>query len=154
MSTTHAIVVCRMDSYADVRPRRDASGVVVPFNVPSPVDRAVAYLQEHYRRPSISLGDVARAAGISRFHLARQLRHLTGRAFLQHLHALRIDEAVRLLARSGLSVKEVAATIGYNDATQFCRRFRRAHGMSPGTFRRRARARIADEEQPLPTLHA
>ena len=120
----------------------------------SPIDRAVAYVHQHYRWPAISLADVARAAGISRFHLARQLKRLTRRSFLQHVHALRIAEAVRLLQCSALSVKEVAAHVGYNDSTQFCRQFRRAHAMSPGTFRRRSRARIADEEQPSPTLGA
>ena len=139
-----------MDSSAGVASRRDSPNV----NALSPVDRAVAYLREHYRYPAIALGDVARAARVSRFHLARQLRQVTGRSFLQHLHALRIDEAARLLAFSALSVKEVAAEIGYHDATQFCRHFRRARGMSPGSFRRRVRARIADEEQLLPMLRA
>jgi len=120
----------------------------------SPVDLAVAYLHQHYRCPAISLADVARAAGLSRFHLARQLKRLTRRSFLQHVHALRIEEAVRLLQRSALSVKEVAAHVGYNDSTQFCRQFRRAHDISPGAFRRGSRARIADEEQLSPTLRA
>jgi AraC-like DNA-binding protein len=120
----------------------------------SPTDRAVAYVQQQYRHPAISLADVARAAGVSRCHLARLLRRLTRRSFLEHLHALRIGDARRLLAGSTLSVKEIAAAVGYNDATQFCRQFRRAEGMSPGSYRRLARARIADEEQSLPTLHA
>jgi AraC-like DNA-binding protein len=120
----------------------------------SPADRAVAYVQQHYRHPAISLAEVARAAGISRFHLARLLRRLTRRSFLEHVHALRIGDACRLLAASALSVKEIAASVGYNDATQFCRQFRRAQNMSPGSYRRLARARIADEEQSLPTLDA
>jgi len=144
-----------MNAHADGWPSDETTVLPPRLHVAlSPTDRAVVYVQQHYRHPALSLTDVARAAGVSRFHLARLLRRLTRRSFLEHLHALRVGDARRLLARSTLSVKEIAAAVGYNDATQFCRHFRRAQGMSPGSYRRLGHARIADEEQSLPTLRA
>ena len=123
---------------------------------PSTLDRHVAaalsYLTSNFRNPTLSLGDVAAAAGVSRCHLARRLSRMTGRSFLAHLHARRVAESRRLLRGTLLSVKEVAAQVGYNDATQFCRQFRRLCAATPGAYRRAtASTRIADDSQRPPT---
>ena len=43
--------------------------------------------------------------------------------------------ALRYLARDGLSVKEVAYNLGFNDASNFSRAFRRWEGVTPKVYR-------------------
>ena len=43
---------------------------------------------------------------------------------------------MHLLQVSQLSVKEIAGACGFADCSYFCRIFREALGMSPGSFRR------------------
>ena len=95
---------------------------------------ALQFIDAHYSEPRLTLGAVATHVGLSRFHLARRLTTQTGHGFRVHLHRARIREAERLLRGTSLSVKEVAATVGYNDTTQLCRHFRQFRGTSPARF--------------------
>jgi AraC-like DNA-binding protein len=51
---------------------------------------------------------------------------------------LRNDVAIDYLCNSGLSIDEIGARIGFNDASAFHRAFRRWNGVQPGEYRRRA----------------
>jgi two-component system response regulator YesN len=95
---------------------------------------ALLFIDAHYSEPRLTLGAVAAHVGMSRFHLARTLTTQTGDGFRVHLHRARIRAAERLLRGTTLSVKEVAATVGYNDTTQLCRHFRKFRGTSPARF--------------------
>jgi AraC-like DNA-binding protein len=95
---------------------------------------ALQFIETHYTEPRLTLGAVAAHVGMSRFHLARTLTTQTGHGFRAHLHGARVRAAERLLRGTTLSVKEVAATVGYNDTTQLCRHFRRFRGTSPARF--------------------
>jgi AraC-like DNA-binding protein len=111
------------------------------------VRRALGFVTERYSTP-LTLGVVARHAGVSPCHLARALKRHTGRAFLWHLHGARVDAAQRLLVTTTLSVKEVAAHAGYNTPTQLCRYFRRRCGTSPLAYRCVA-LRAGGKEHPI-----
>jgi AraC-like DNA-binding protein len=112
------------------------------------IDRALRYVREQFRRADLTLSDVARHVGLTRPYLGRMLSQCTGRGLPDHLHELRIRESRRLLVVTTLNVKEIAAAVGYRDAAQFCRQFKRACKTSPAVFRRAAltanRARRGD----------
>jgi AraC-like DNA-binding protein len=97
--------------------------------------RALDFIGAQYADARLTLGDVARAVGLSQYHLAHLLKRHTGRAFLWHLHTARLQASTRLLGTTSFSVKEIAARVGYNDSTQLCRHFRRRTGLSPLTYR-------------------
>jgi AraC-like DNA-binding protein len=60
----------------------------------------------------------------------------TGRTPSQLVREARTHEAKRLLAKTDLTVRQVAARTGFADPAYFCRFFRRETGVSPGAFRR------------------
>lgn len=95
---------------------------------------AVQFIDTHYHDPHLTLGAVAAHVGTSRFHLARTLTAETGHGFRVHLNRARVRASERLLRETTLSVKEVAAAVGYNDTTQLCRHFRQFRGTSPARF--------------------
>src|SRR5919106_4937739 len=99
------------------------------------IHRALVFMQKHFAQP-ITLTDVAREAGLSRFHFCRLFHKETGVPFRDYLHDLRVTRAKALLADRYLRVTEIAYSVGFNDLSNFHRTFRRVVGRSPGEYRR------------------
>lgn len=86
---------------------------------------------------AISESEVARAMFVSKRTLARRLER-EGSSFRRIREELLAELAARHLREGGLSVEATAALLGYHDASNFRRAFRRWHGLCPSEFRRRA----------------
>jgi AraC-like DNA-binding protein len=99
----------------------------------SALRRVLAYIDEHLGE-RISLGELAREAGISRFHFARQFRLSTGESPMEYLRRVRIERSKRILQNRETTIAEVAATLGFSDQSHFTRIFGRLVGVSPGSF--------------------
>lgn len=98
------------------------------------VHRVHDYCVRNITRP-IAVGELARHAGCSHWHFIRKFRQADGRTPGEFVTALRMRLAMRQLQSTVLSVKEIAANCGYNDAGYFCKVFRKAAGCSPEGFR-------------------
>jgi len=79
---------------------------------------------------------VAAGFGITGDHLARLLRGAGGEGFVALLHRYRIERARELLRTTELELAAIAARCGFGSATWLIRCFRRAHGTTPGAWRR------------------
>jgi AraC-like DNA-binding protein len=99
------------------------------------VRRALHFVELHYHDSTLDLASVAGGVGVSRWHLSRMLRQTTGRSFLEHLHDLRLREAIRLLRATDKSIKEIAYQVGYSRTTQLDNHFQRTFGATPSEFR-------------------
>lgn len=99
------------------------------------VYRVVHYIDQHFREPDLSLRAIAAHVHLSPWHVARVLKRQTGRGFVTHVRQRRIAAALGLLEESTLTVKEIANAVGCGDASQFCRQFKQACGMTPQSFR-------------------
>lgn len=98
------------------------------------VQRYLALLEQHYRshRP---LAFYAEALGVTPDHLSRSCRNVARQSALQLLHERRLLEARRLLAYSPMTVAQVAAELGHEDAAYFSKFFTRAVGSTPSAYR-------------------
>ena len=110
---------------------------------PSPLDRALAFMEQNLHRSDLRLGEVAATAHVSPSHLAALIRRGLGRSYQAHLGQLRIERAKELLRNSDLTVAAVAAAVGYETPAPFYQRFKRAVGETPGAFRSRHRCALA-----------
>lgn len=84
----------------------------------------------------LSVRACARHLGVCESYLSEAVKASTGRTPGELIRQTRVHEAKRLLLRTELSVRQVAARVGYGDPAYFCRFFRRETGASPGDFRR------------------
>jgi len=103
-------------------------------------DREIAACQEwlatNYTEAS-PVQTMAAMAGLPPRTFARRFRAATGRAPIDYVQALRIEEAKHILEREDLPVDEVCAAVGYEDPGSFRRIFRREVGVTPSAYRRR-----------------
>lgn len=83
-------------------------------------------------------GHYAAELGVTTGTLSRVLTKLTGRTAKQLILERVLLEAVRLLRFSDLSVKEIAARLGFSDQFAFSKAFKRQRGEAPLDYRSRA----------------
>jgi AraC-like DNA-binding protein len=102
-------------------------------------DEATAILASEFSRPT-KVEDVARRLATSPRQLQRVFAEVYGVGFRAYLRRVRMCRAAELLATTDLPVKEVAQRVGYRDASQFSKAFKRTRGVTP-TEARAARRR-------------
>ncbi|MBV7508427.1 AraC family transcriptional regulator [Bacillus sp. sid0103] len=93
------------------------------------------YIEENFRR-ELTLNDLANIVYVSPYHLAHLFKEEVGLPPIQYLIYCRIEEAKRLLKHSNLSVREIAAIIGYENPNYFNLLFKKMTGNPPGKYRR------------------
>lgn len=91
-----------------------------------------------FKRPS----EFAAGMNITVSHLNDTVRAVTGFPVTYHIQQELIREAQRLLLHSDLSAKEIAGTLGFEDAKYFNRLFSKVTGVSPGAFRKQGQTAI------------
>jgi AraC family transcriptional regulator of adaptative response / methylphosphotriester-DNA alkyltransferase methyltransferase len=104
---------------------------------------ALEVIGRRYGDPDLSLARVAHEIATSRRQLQRALAEVGGTSFSRELQRIRMARAAELLSRESLPVQAVAGAVGYRQAAQFAKVFRRHHGVSPSTFRRQPRGLAA-----------
>ncbi len=133
--------------------------------------RARDRIDRHYVE-SLDLEDLARTAGISKFHFHRLFTATYGRTPAAYLSERRIERAQDLLRATNLTVTEVCHAVGFTSLGSFSSRFRQVVGETPTAFQARwgadapripgcfvlmwglaERARSASQEKPVVDDH-
>jgi AraC-like DNA-binding protein len=99
------------------------------------IDRICRYVAENSTQP-IVLSEAASAAHMSVPAFTRFFKRCTGKTFVEYLTELRVGAACRLLVETDRTVTEVCYATGFNNISNFNRRFRELKGVSPRDFRR------------------
>nr|MBA3710378.1 helix-turn-helix transcriptional regulator [Planctomycetota bacterium] len=103
--------------------------------LPGPLAKAVRFLEDNLME-SLEVARIAAAGGVSPSHLTTLFRTHYGCGPLKFQQRLRLALAGKLLRNSYLSVSEVAAACGYQDANYFSRLFRAHFAETPLHWRR------------------
>lgn len=109
---------------------------------------AAIWISSHSRQ-DIHLEQAAARAGLSQFHFLRLFSRVLGVSPHQYLVRSRLRHAAQLLGKGEQSITDVALEVGFADLSNFVRTFRRAAGMSPGTFRQPSKNGLKDERKIL-----
>ncbi len=103
--------------------------------IPERFQKLPEKLKQNLDRP-ISLEELAADARCTKVHLVRAFRKYFGETPYRMLRNMRMRLAANMLLNSPeLSIKEIAAQVGYENALTFSAEFRRYHGESPRGFR-------------------
>ncbi|MCD7737524.1 MAG: AraC family transcriptional regulator [Lachnospiraceae bacterium] len=85
---------------------------------------------------NITITECADALGVSSTYIWKILKMEGGRSFSDYVEEYRLEEAKRLLSQTNMTVAEIAARLGYNNAQNFIRFFSKMTGVTPGKFRK------------------
>jgi AraC family transcriptional regulator len=105
---------------------------------PAQLNRATDYITANMTS-DISLGDLAYAVGLSRFHFARAFATTTGMSPYAFLTTQRAKRAANLLASTRLPLEEVARESGLGTTAKLRRAMAKCHGATPSAYRRHHR---------------
>jgi AraC-like DNA-binding protein len=126
--------VSALDRHAASRPpRREPAATHGAGAYTGPAAAVRDYLHACYAG-QITAGDVANAAGCSRYAAYRAFHATFGLAPSDYQRQLRLRTARRMLAGGGQAA-DVAAAVGFADQAHLTRWFRRYYGITPGEYR-------------------
>jgi UDP-galactopyranose mutase len=113
-----------------------------PVHHPAPVSvrirKALRMIEAEYRSSELNLESVSQQVGITKHHLCRVFRREMGMGVPDYICRMRLRSAEQLLQDGMLSIKEIAAAIGFNHVAQLDRVFKTAHGCCPKEYRRKS----------------
>lgn len=101
------------------------------------IERAQHFMLQAYGDPGLDLGAIASAACLSRFHLIRVFKALTGETPMSFLTATRMDAARQLIETARFSVADAATAVGYSGRSAFYRMFKKRFGVAPSALAQR-----------------
>jgi AraC family transcriptional regulator len=96
---------------------------------------------------TITLADLAAAAGLTRMHFAAQFRVATGLRPHEYLLRRRIERAQEMLLGSAMSVVEIALSVGFQTQSHFTTVFKRFTGQPPLAWRQSQPQPYSGEQQ-------
>lgn len=89
------------------------------------MDDILVYVDQQFADYTLSLEHVALKFAISTSYLSRSFKEKTGRNFSQYIWQRRVDEVMRLLENTSAPLKEIIEQVGYMDAPNFIRKFKK-----------------------------
>lgn len=108
------------------------------------VNTILEYIYEHYNE-KIELETLANLTFCSESHIARAFKKNTGMTIISYIHQVRIEKSIKKMTEDGLSVKEAAEEVGYQNLNNFYKYFKLHTGMTPASYVRE-KGHKADEE--------
>lgn len=89
----------------------------------------------------LSLSDLAKRCYYNTSYFSRIFKECYGMTLISYIQKKRIDEAVRLLRDTDLSVEEICRRVGYSEKKHFYKKFREITGTTPSAFRKSVRVK-------------
>lgn len=98
------------------------------------MDRVIQSVNQHLGDSDFTVEQLCADAGISRAHLHRKMKELTGLPVTEFIRNIRLEQAARLLREQKLNITQVAYTVGFSNLGYFSTVFRKHFGISPRDF--------------------
>ena len=95
------------------------------------------YAEANFLR-TVSLAEIASAAGVHRVHLAREFRRYYATTVGEFLRRKRVEHACHLLCSTEDPLADIAVACGFSDQSHFGTTFRKQVGLTPSRFREMA----------------
>jgi len=98
------------------------------------LERVMQSINHNLSNAELSVDKIADEVGISRVHLHRKMKELTGQTPHDFIRNIRMKKAASLLASGDMSVSEVMYACGFSNAASFSTVFKKMYGLSPREY--------------------
>lgn len=100
------------------------------------VEKAKAYIDEHYAQKGLTLHEVAQKNHVSPNYLSYLFKKNTGHNLWEYVIKLRMEESRRLILNTDLRRYEIAERVGYESPEHFSKIFKKYFGVSPSELKK------------------
>ena len=100
------------------------------------IEQVISYMQERYTDPELSISAIAETFDMPTARLSLAFKDIMHMTPLEYLTLLRVERSKTLLSDTDMSIKDLAASVGYYDTSSFIRRFKQIAGVTPMQYRR------------------
>ncbi len=98
------------------------------------LERIMKAINSNLTNSNLSVDSIAQEVGISRVHLHRKMKELTGQTPHDFIRNIRLKQAANLLSHGDMNVTEVMYACGFGNAASFSTMFKKFYGMSPREY--------------------
>lgn len=99
------------------------------------IDRSVGFMRDNLDK-NLSLADICDCAHLTESYMIKLFHRYTGSTPIKFHTRLRIEESVRLLTESLLTVGEITEHLHFSSESHFSRTFKKYTGLSPNQYRK------------------
>lgn len=92
-------------------------------------------VEENLSNDQFCVDDICRLVGISRMHLYRKVKSLTGMTVNEYILERRLKKASYLLKHESLNVAEITYAVGFSSPSYFSTTFKAKFGYSPSQYK-------------------
>ena len=85
---------------------------------------------------SISLEKAAEIANLSTTAFCRFFKERTRKSFMEFVNEVRVGEACKLLAKNDYNVSQICYEVGFNNISNFNRKFKEITNITPNEYRK------------------
>ncbi|PCE66704.1 hybrid sensor histidine kinase/response regulator transcription factor [Sediminicola luteus] len=97
--------------------------------------KALAIVEQRASDPSLTVEELSNELGLSRVHVFRKFKALTGQGPKEFIQTIRLKQAAKLLQSGKLNVSDISFKVGFQNPVSFGRAFKRQFGLSPLAYR-------------------
>ncbi len=98
------------------------------------MEKVTSYIDEHLSDANLNVEQLASHVGLSRVHMHRKLKELTGQSARDFIKNIRLRQAGILLGEKKLNISEVAYALGFANLSHFSSTFKNFYGVSPKDY--------------------
>ncbi|AGX41879.1 AraC family transcriptional regulator [Clostridium saccharobutylicum] len=98
------------------------------------LEKSIEFIENNYSH-NIKVNDIAKYIGINRSYLTNIFKKNINVSPQEFLVNYKIDKASELLKNTSLSIKSIAASVGYSDPLTFSKIFKKIAGDNPKSYR-------------------
>ncbi len=109
------------------------------------LERVMTVINKNLGNADLNVNTIADEVGISRVHLHRKMKELTGQTPHDFIRNIRMKKAANLLSGGNMNVSEVMYACGFSNAASFSTVFKKMYGLSPRDYMNEHQARGAKE---------
>ena len=97
-------------------------------------EKIIKIINKNISNPDLNVELLASNVGMSRVHMHRKLKELTGQSARDFIKSIRLKQAAGLLSEKKLSVSEIMYALGFTNLSHFSNSFKEFYGMSPKEY--------------------
>jgi YesN/AraC family two-component response regulator len=98
------------------------------------IQKFASLIASKFNDPAISIEKISKELGVSRVHLQRKVKEITGYNPIDYLRNFRLAKAIELFGSSHLSISEVAYETGFSSPAYFSKCFKDAFSVTPSEY--------------------